>query len=589
MTSKITTTLPLLLLLLLSVHAAWPGESTARHILIVNSYDSHSSPYVRPSQVFRKTLQDSFADPISFREFNLETNWGREAQDQTFLIQVLEDLFLDPAPDLVVAIGPPAVAFWVQHRDRLSQRAPLIATAGEERFSRAQLGPGDAAVVTPVPFADFIDDILLLAPGTSHIVMVFGHSQYERNLARIAEEQLHDHASRIDFEYTYDMTLEEIETLLSRLGRSSAVFYGVFNYDAAGFTMGYGSGLGYVRAASKAPVFGFLDEQMGNGIVGGRLLDLEGLGKRMAEAAALILEDRAGELGWQRVDRTAPIYDWRELRTWEIPTDILPAGSQVRFRPTSPLEQYLPWVLVGASILAVQSLLIAYMLIERRRRRRLEQVQANLSGRLITAHEDERRRIARELHDDVSQRLARLSMDAVTLRSRGESDDLSDELASLQSGIAGVSKDLHDMSYRLHPSLLDDLGVSAALREECRQFDKHAGARIVERIEDVTEPVPKDTALCIYRVGQEALRNAVRHAESEHIEVALRKEGEMLVLTVEDDGCGFSYSASEQGTGLGISSMTERARQLDGVFSINSSPGKGTRVTLELPLKEAGS
>jgi signal transduction histidine kinase len=144
-----------------------------------------------------------------------------------------------------------------------------------------------------------------------------------------------------------------------------------------------------------------------------------------------------------------------------------------------------------------------------------------------------------------------------------------------------ISEDVHDLSYRLHPSIVDDLGLIAALRAECSRTARSSDIEVDVRVGDVPEQIAPDVALCLFRVAQESLRNVVRHAHARSVDVSLERIGDALRLVASDDGKGF---AQERRGGLGLSSMRERVRQLGGRLSVDSAPGRGTSVTASVPL-----
>jgi signal transduction histidine kinase len=189
-----------------------------------------------------------------------------------------------------------------------------------------------------------------------------------------------------------------------------------------------------------------------------------------------------------------------------------------------------------------------------------------LAGRLMSAQEDERSRIARELHDDLSQRLAAVAIAAANLGDQ-----------SIKEQIASISHDIHSLSRQLHPAVLDDLGLPAALEAECRLFFERGGPPV-----DLTlapAELPRNLQLVLYRIAQEALRNILKHAEA--TEVSLSLTGAHLTIT--DNGKGFDKSAPGYRAGVGLSSMEERARFAGGAVTITSRPGGGTIVDVELP------
>jgi signal transduction histidine kinase len=147
-----------------------------------------------------------------------------------------------------------------------------------------------------------------------------------------------------------------------------------------------------------------------------------------------------------------------------------------------------------------------------------------------------------------------------------------------------LSEDMHSLSRQLHPSILDDLGLAEALRSECASFSRREGIAVAYCPEDVPPTVPKDIALCVYRVAQEALRNVAKHAAVNETRVVLVGTGPELVLRVEDDGAGFDTGAVRWEPALGLSSMEERVRLVRGRLAITSAPGRGTTVEVRVPL-----
>lgn len=201
-----------------------------------------------------------------------------------------------------------------------------------------------------------------------------------------------------------------------------------------------------------------------------------------------------------------------------------------------------------------------------------------LAGRLLTAHEDERRRLARELHDDLTQRLASLAVQAGSLeRSAGAA------AAAMRVSLARLSEDVHAMSYRLHPSVLDDLGLVEALRAECDRVAHAGDVQVKVEAHDVPRRVPSETSLCLFRVAQEALSNATRHGRASSVTVMLAPHDRGLQLAVADNGSGFDPAQPRERASLGLASMRERVRLLRGVLDIESTPGHGTKVIAWVP------
>lgn len=208
-----------------------------------------------------------------------------------------------------------------------------------------------------------------------------------------------------------------------------------------------------------------------------------------------------------------------------------------------------------------------------------------LAGRLITAQEDERRRVARELHDDLTQRLAAIAIETGNLSRLPdrESGAWRTELEQIRLKLAGLSDEVHRLSRRLHPSVLDDLGLAAAVESECRAFFEQGGAPVEFEARGDFAAIPAETRLALYRIAQEALRNVRRHAAAESVWIRLEQSGDEIFLEIGDDGRGFDRRAVQKQPGLGLASMEERVRLLGGRIEIESAPGQGTKTRVWLP------
>ena len=218
-------------------------------------------------------------------------------------------------------------------------------------------------------------------------------------------------------------------------------------------------------------------------------------------------------------------------------------------------------------------------------KQREEQLQT-LSGRLIGAQEDERRRVARELHDDLSQRLAVLAIEVDSLvHDLGDDDENAVKTLHLKEEIVGVSRDVHALSHELHPSILDDLGLVDALEAKCHQMLQHDELDVDFQYHDVPSSLPKNIALCLYRVAQECLRNTVKHGQTDRASLSLLVEDQQIMLTISDTGVGFDVDQARGQGGLGLSSVEERTRLVGGELSIRSRSHQGTDVTVRIPLE----
>jgi PAS domain S-box-containing protein len=210
-----------------------------------------------------------------------------------------------------------------------------------------------------------------------------------------------------------------------------------------------------------------------------------------------------------------------------------------------------------------------------------------LTGRLLTAQEDERRRLAREIHDDLTQRLAVLTLKARELGTLvgTERPEVTALIHEIHDAVKSLSNDSRHLSHQLHPAILEDLGLVDALTSECDAFSKRHDILVGIRSSAVPTDLPPDVAICLYRISQEALNNVAKHASTRAANVSIAGSDDQVELIIEDSGKGFDLGASHSLGGVGLSSMQERARLIDADFAISSTPGQGTRVSVRVPLE----
>ena len=218
-------------------------------------------------------------------------------------------------------------------------------------------------------------------------------------------------------------------------------------------------------------------------------------------------------------------------------------------------------------------------------RKQAESALASVSGRLIEAQELERRRIARELHDDIGQRLALLAIHLTQLEENPpDSPELPGRIAELKNETTGIATDIQSMSHELHSSRLQYLDIVAAMRGLCEEFSDQKQAEIDFNAHQVPLPLPADISLCLFRVLQEALQNAAKHSGARRFKVRLWGAADEIHLTASDAGSGFDIEAAKRSRGLGLISMEERLKLVNGSLFIQSELERGTTIHARVPL-----
>ena len=224
------------------------------------------------------------------------------------------------------------------------------------------------------------------------------------------------------------------------------------------------------------------------------------------------------------------------------------------------------------------------MAIDVTERKLAEQALKSLSGQLISAQEEERSRIAREIHDDYQQRLAMLSIDLEEVaQSVGDDSEASCQLRELWNRVGELGSDLHSLSHRLHSSTLDNLGLVPALRALCAEFQDYHSIAVNFVDENVPRGISREVALCLFRITQEALQNVNKHSHADSAEVRVEGLEQKIHLSVSDHGSGFDPKANSRDAGIGIRSMEERVKLVGGQFAIHSRPEEGTRIDVWVP------
>jgi PAS domain S-box-containing protein len=269
-------------------------------------------------------------------------------------------------------------------------------------------------------------------------------------------------------------------------------------------------------------------------------------------------------------------------------------NSQISFRLLRPDGSLLWLERTGRAIFDEQGRMVRMigMVADVTERKLAEEALSNVGGRLIKAHEEERTWIARELHDDIGQQLALLATNLERI-----AQSTSDSGAGVRNRIREQSRRVHEisaavqaLSHRLHSAKLRYLGIAAAAKSFCQEFAEQHKVEIDFTCADIPPTVPEEISLCLFRVLQEALRNAMKHSGVRHFDVDLRGTSEGIHLTVHDSGLGFDPESMVKNRGLGLVSMQERVNLVNGTFSIDSRPVRGTTIHARVPIiRESGS
>jgi signal transduction histidine kinase len=619
----------LLALLSLPLTAGWVHPSLAaketRRVLVLFSQEKGHPGHDLTEQGIRQAF---LSNPGLDVELYMEYLDGSRFSDPSHAPAVADFLrrkYAGHKIDAIIAVYPAAVDFLLGDGNAAFPRVPVVACAVTKDYAETLERSPSRRHITGVIIAEntggVLEAALRMRPGTKRVALIAGISRNDVYTEQVARKSLEPFAGRLALIDLTKLPMEETLARVASLPPDTFVFYASIFQDGAGRPFVPREALQLVSRAANAPVLGLYETFMGYGIVGGRLASLQLPGRISAGLVLRILSGESpGAIPFTGEGGYVDLYDGRELARWKIPDTSVPPGSAILYREPSLWASHRRDIIGVIAVLVIQLFLIAGLVFHRSRQRIAERAlrlqrdeldQSNrqlqeeaterarvhtalqasqeeykrLVGNLLTSQEKERRRVARELHDDISQRLAAISIEAGKLDSeyRDSREPPGEKLKGIGKDLIQLSGDVHFLSRQLHPSILEDLGLSEAMRTECARFSRQQGIAVSYEPENVPTDLSGDVKLCLYRVLQEGLRNVAKHAGATRVRVRLAGDGGALRFALKDNGIGFSPEGMGQYTGLGLISMRERAHLVGGDFSLESKPGEGTVLRVTVP------
>ncbi|MGH9221566.1 MAG: ABC transporter substrate binding protein [Vicinamibacterales bacterium] len=495
--------------------------------------------------------------------------------------------------DVVVAVGVASLTLARENRAMFGNPS-IVAVVGASGYINTDDGVTGLEAARSV--GGTIDLSLAMRPNTRRVVVLdsarVNQSVMESEFRRRVADR-----PQLSLEYLRNLSIDDAVARAAALSEDTVLHFVKQSMRNQTEDMDQVEALTQVSRASRAPVFVHFEDLIGHGALGGHVWQA---GEDAARVASI-----AKQLAFGAKTADFPVaesahrnvVDWRQMQRWQIPEARLPAGSVVLHRPVSMFGRR-PHVFGGAVLLVVQLLLVSAILAQRRRRRAAEatavegkaEVQRarrrnhELAGRLLTAQEAERSRIARDLHNGVCQEVASVVVDLSNLRRNIAGAEAQETLLALQRRATGVAETLRLLSHHLHPSVLHHIGLVAALQAYCSEAQREYGMKVELFSQPDVEPSDKKTSLALFRIAQEAIRNATQHGRARRATLSLERDGMVLVMAIVDDGGGFDVSAARGGGGLGLLSIEEHARLARGQALVHSRPGR-TAVEVFVPLE----
>jgi signal transduction histidine kinase len=491
-------------LLFLTAPQGAAGEP--RRVLLLHSYGPHFAPWSAVSGRFREELIKQSPNTIDLYEASLETARLAQAPDEVPFVEYLRSLFAGRDLNLVVAMGAPAARFVQRYRTQVFASTPLLITGADQRFiNNAALTGNDATVTSTIDLSKLMENIFQVLPDTSNIAFAIGNSPLERLWVDELRRASQAFADRATFEWWNEFSLEEMETRASTRPQHSVILYAGVRADAHGVPHEEDRVFARLHGATNAPIFGYADVNFGHGVVGGPHVSTQEIGRQAATVATRILNGEApASIKTPVTGLQAPVYDWRELNRWHIDESKLPPGSIVHFREATAWEQH-RWQLAAVFIaLAVQGIMITWLLIERHGRQ--------------SAEVDARNRLAEVIHLNRSAEAGALSASFA--------HELSQPLEAIMLSAATAER-------LLEPAAPETAKVRGLLAD-IREADKHA----VDIVQHLRKLVKRGSEVDLQEFDlNKVIANAMRilAPESRKRHVALRVHGRQQAFIVRAD------------------------------------------------------
>jgi signal transduction histidine kinase len=584
--------------------AVGPGVAAAqevRTVLVLHSEQWQAPALALLTQSLRESLASSPTIAVEAQYLDI-SRFAGEAHDRE-LAEWLHTRYRGRRLAAVVPIGVPASAFASRYAETIWPGARLIHTAIDGDQARVATERGDPVIPRAYQYRRTVEYALQLWPATRRVWLIAGASAQDHRFLDVAEADLAPLTSRIRIERVSDLRWDDLLARVRNIPEDTIAVGVVFGADADGRAFVIADALLDIARAANRPFFVVGSWYLGTGAIGGYVLDAVELGRLTADVVLRTLDTPDAVDLSPEEPPTRWMFDEVQLRRWNVSEWQLPAGSVVLNRELPVWRRYLWTVLAAVVLVIVQGVIIGALLGQRRTRRRAEAALQlseekarssynevrDLAGRLISAREGERTRIARELHDDIGQRVASLSiaLSRIQRQITGASNPARQSLSDLERHSAQLSEDLRHLSHELHPGALEHLGLLEALRERCDHFTQESGVPVRLDVSDAWRDVSDTLALCLYRIAQEALRNVATHAKARNVSISLDQLNGHVMMHVADDGCGFDPAAKAGRPGLGLVSLNERVHMLGGALHVTAARGAGTSIAVTLPTGES--
>lgn len=589
-----------------------PAAAETKRVLLLHSFGPQFAPWVFIAGQLREELFKRSPDKIDLYEASLEGARFQQLGEQAPLVEYLAALFGPSKPDLIITIGVPAANFAQEYRTRLFPTTSLVIGSVEQRgINYNKLTSNDAPVFVKLDFAKWIENILEVIPDTKHIAWIVGASPLERFWTEEFRRTSQSFSDKLSFEYFNDLSFDEMQKRIAKLPPHSAAFFVDLRVDGAGVPLDRETVLPKLRAATNAPIFGYVSNYLGQGIIGGLLMSSEEQGRLIAQAAVRILNgELPADLKIPPMTSGTSQYDWRELQHWNIREEQLPLGSIVRFREPGVWQQYRSQISLISGLILLQSALIAGLLFQRRRRLNAELLARQRSAELahvnrVSMAGELTATIAHELNQPLGAILTNVETARLMVKSpTPDLKELDEILCDIERDDVRASEVIRRLRAQLKKTAVElkDINLNDVADETLRFLSALATTREVALIISIT-PMPllvKGDEIQLQQVIVNLIMNSMDAMANipvpeRRITLSTARESNLACLSVSDNGLGIPvdqikkvfepfFTTKDEGMGMGLSIALTIVEAYGGQLTAENGAERGATFRITLPL-----
>jgi signal transduction histidine kinase len=583
---------------------AMPGDSHKFLVLFSFNQDHPFTNGIR--QGFDSRLAAGGFDGESSYEY-LDARRYVGPEYERILSSLLQHKYGRTQFDVIVTAGNFAFNYLSTHRDMFPSAPWIFCDINEGVYRRGIDSHGQVTgLISKLDINATLEAALRLHPDRNLVYAIIDNFRGARASIRLLKSQVREFKDRAEIRIVEAPTLAEFAELLKAMPATSLLFISHFARDREGNYFSFREVRNVLREHGRVPVYTLWADNLGDGIVGGKLVESGSLGRGAAEMALRVVhgEKAADNIPVVHGMANQYMFNYNELTRFGVPLSALPAGSVVRNTPPSFYtinKAVIWWSSGGVVFLLFTTLFLAFTVAMRKRAekalavsnaRLAEEYEQRklLSSHLIDMLERDRRDVAMELHDHIGQILTTLKLSLAAFKngpSTGE-EEFKRFKAGMEDKMSQVMKGIKNTVQGLRPMTLELQGLKSALQSLVAEMEESSGMKIHFFCEGITGQMECRKEMALFRIAQEAMNNAAKHAGAGNMHMHLSKQERSVSLSIEDDGCGFNVEAVLKSRGakgsFGLVLMRERALQVGGEFQVDSSIGKGTSILVNIPI-----